>query len=117
METVDERSLKQKWTDFKWQVEQKWMDTKRWCREHPTEAVGLGSAGLGIGTFLIKKGIRSHEINKEWKLTQCRHYDNRTAQYWYSRRPLKTSEKLKLDELYNKGMSKGEALRQMGLLK
>ena len=117
MDTVDERSWKQKWEDLKWKAEQKKMDAIRWCNEHPQGAFLVASTALGAGSYAGRKIFKRVEINKELKLLECRHYDRRTDEYWFSRRPLKTSEKLKLDKMYTAGYSKGEILQQMGLLK
>lgn len=117
METVDNRSWKEKLETLKWRAEQKKREVKKFCKEHPEAAFFGATTLVGAGSFVGKKMINGVGKKREFKLLECKHYDNRTAQYWFSKRPLKTSEKLMMEKMYNEGMSKGEILQHMGLLK
>lgn len=113
METVDERSFKEKWNAFKWNTKEKINNAIQYCVDNPQVAVGVVT-GLA---FIGKKAIKGLEQNREIKITECRHYDRRADEYYYSKRPLKASEKLRLEREYREGRSKGEILKSMGLLK
>lgn len=117
METVDKRTLKEKWESFKWRCEQKKRATLKWANEHPQAAFFAATTIVGGVSYGGKKILKNVGIKKELRITECRHYDRRTDEYWMSRRPLKTAEKLQLEKYYQDGMSKGEALQRMGLLK
>ena len=113
METVDERSFKEKWNAFKWNTKEKVANAVKYCTENPQVAIGA----LTAITFVGKKVIKAVENNREMKITECRHYDRRADEYYSSKRPLKTYEKIRLDKEYREGRSKGEILKSMGLLK
>ncbi len=117
METVDKRTLKEKWETLKWRAEQKKREVKRFCQEHPEAAFFGATTLVGGVSYGGKKIINAVGARREFKSLECRHYDRRTDTYWFSKRPLKTSEKLELEKLYSEGLGKGEILRQMGLLK
>lgn len=117
METVDKRTLKEKWEMLKWRAEQKKREAKRFCQEHPEAAFFGVTTLVGGVSYGGKKIINAVGARREFKSLECRHYDRRTDTYWFSKRPLKISEKLELEKLYSEGLGKGEILRQMGLLK
>lgn len=117
METVDNRTLKEKWETFKWRAEQEKRKAVKFCKEHPQAAFFGATTIVGGMSYTGKKIFKHVGVKKELKLLECRHYDRRTDTYWFSKRPLKTAEKLKLEKMYESGYSKGEILQQMGLLK
>lgn len=83
------------------------------CLTHGDEI----KAGLTLGIPLVVFGVRQHNRNEEKRARECSHYDRRDDEWYESRRKLKSSEKLKLREMYEAGISKGEALKRMHLLK
>lgn len=113
METVDKRTLKEKWEVFKWNCEKKAREAKQFCKDHPQVAFWGATTIVGGISFGGKRLAKRHDL----KMVECRHYDRRTDQYWFSKRPLKTSEKMMMDKLYSEGRSKGEILNDMGLLR
>lgn len=117
METVDMRTLKEKWETLKWRCEQKKRKLFKWANEHPQAAFFTATTIVGGVSYGGKKILKHAGLKKELKIAECRHYDRRTDEYWFSKRPLKTQEKLKLEKMYQSGYSKGEALQVMGLLK
>ena len=113
METIDERTIKEKWEVFKWNCKKKTREVKQFCKDHPQAAL-FGATTIVGGLSFGGKRLAKH---RDFKLIECRHYDRRTDTYWISKRPLKTSEKMMMDKLYSEGRSKGEILNQMGLLR
>ena len=117
MKTVDERTLKEKWESLKWRAKQEKKKVVRFCNEHPEAAFLGASTVIGTVSYAGKKVFKSIGVKKEMRLLECKHYDRRTDTYWFSKRPLKTSEKLMMERMYTEGLSKGEILQRMGLLK
>lgn len=113
METVDNRSFKEKFNAFKWNTKEKVDKALNYAKENPQVALGAITTLAWLG----KKAIKGYEANREMKITECRHYDRRADEYYCSKRPLKTYEKIRLDKEYREGRSKGEILKSMGLLK
>lgn len=117
MDSKNFRTLEEKWEMFKWRAEQEKNKVVRFCKEHPQGAVLGVSTLIGGVSFAGKRICKAVDTKKAVKLVECRHYDRRTDTYWFSKRPLKTSEKLMLDKLYSEGRNKGDILNDMGLLK
>lgn len=117
MESVDKRTLKEKWEHLKWRAEQEKRKAVRFAKEHPEAAFFAATTAVGAASYGGKKLFKHIGVKKELRLMECRHYDRRTDEYWFGKRPLKTQEKLKLEKMYQSGYSKGEALQTMGLLK
>ena len=73
-----------------------------------------------VGGLLIvgaKGAIKDHRKQKERDEADSWHYDFRDHEWYESRRPLNNREKLELKRYYDAGMSKGDALKKMRLLK
>lgn len=85
--------------------------------DHETEIRKWAPVLVSGTVATVRVAYRNHKRKAETIDLKCRHWDPRLGEYYWSRRPLRTSEKLKLDDLYSRGYSKGEALRQMGLLR
>ena len=90
------------------------------CRayyDHEADIRNWAPIIAAVGAVAVKKGLKTHKKNEEIRERECSHYDPRNHQWYDSRRPLTSKEKLKLDQMYESGISKGEALRRMKLLK
>ncbi len=88
-----------------------------WYYNHEEDVRKMAPIVVGALTVAGKAAWKNHKYNKEIRDIACRHYDRRLDEYFYSTRPLKANEVLKLAEMYNAKISKGEALRAMGLLR
>lgn len=117
METKDCRSFKEKVEAFKWNTKEKLGKAVQWASENPGAALTITSTVIGATAYTGKKLFKIAGENREIKLIQCRHYDPRTGENWFTKRPLKSHEQLKLDREYKEGLSKGEILLKMGLLR
>lgn len=90
---------------------------KVFYRDHEAE-IRKWAPIVASGTIAtVRVAYRNHKRHAETIDLKCRHWDPRLGEYYWSKRPLRTGEKLKLDDLYSRGYSKGEALRTMGLLR
>lgn len=117
MESMDFRNMKDKIEYYKFKAKEKTNQVVQKAKEHPQVALFVGSTAIGGISFVGKRIFKAVDTAKMEKLVECRHYDRRTDTYWFSKRPLKSSEKLMLDKLYSEGKSKGEILQDMGLLR
>jgi len=117
METVDNRTFKQKVKDFGVKAQDKaekaWNGVKEFCEDHPFEAIGLASVAipgiLRLGNSIVRGSIEKRE-DKRRELDE---YDPRTGEHWFLRSKLSTNQKLELERRYRNGEPKGEILRSM----
>lgn len=120
METVDDRTLKQKLKDgfskAKTFGKEVWDDTKDFVKENKGTiafyTMILGPGALKLGSEFLK----NQRQKKESRYDECDIYDNRTGQHWYTKRPLTNRQKLNLETRYNAGESIGSILNSMNML-
>lgn len=112
--------------DIDWELKKRkfWEKVQDGCNrakkayyDHESDIRAAAPLVVPILGVAVRQGIKGHREDKERRARDCSHYDRRTDEYWESRRPLTNSEKLKLETMYREGLSKGEALRRMRLLK
>jgi hypothetical protein len=120
METIDNRSFKEKVTDsFRRGVDwtkQKAENIGTVIKDHPQETLAVVCI---LGPGLLKcanSAIRYRQQQAQLRYDECDYYDNRTAEHWYTKRPLTTREKLELERRYQNGESKGSILKSKGLI-
>lgn len=120
METIDERTFKQKVHDAASTVKQKVEDgakaVKKTVTDHPVESLTV-LCFLGPGLLKVANtAIRGAQINKETRYNECDYYDPRTGEHWYTKKPLTANQKLNLEQRYKLGESKGSILRDMRMI-
>lgn len=76
--------------------------------------VAAAGAVLVKGASIAYKEKKKHDERRQ---IECRVYDRRSDTYWWTKRPLKPSEKLELEQRSRNGELKSEVLREKGLLK
>jgi hypothetical protein len=81
--------------------------------EHPMESIALATAVIG-SVNKISKAVAAKAEDRRRTLDL---YDPRTGMHSWTRRPLKPSERLRIDERYARGESYAKILYDMGLLK
>ena len=116
METIDDRTLKQKWIDFKCKAGEKKDRFVNYCKENTETVVGITIIALPIVGKMFTSAMRSYRDYKDDRKRATDYYDPRTGEHWYTRKPLTANQKLNLEQRYNNGESKGQILRSMGLL-
>ena len=82
-----------------------------WCAENPGAIVPVL-----IGGFSAISGIVTLFSGND-KLEHCLSEDDRTGEMLATKHPLTNEQVLKLGDMMDEGMSKGEALQAMGLLR
>ena len=120
METIDERTLKQKIHDgvstAKQKVEDGYNKVKKVVTDHPVETLTVVCM-LGPGVLKVaNSAIRARQQDKETKYNECDYYDPRTGEHWYTKKPLTANQKLNLEQRYKLGESKGSILRDMRMI-
>ena len=120
METIDERTFKQKVHDTVSTVKQKVEDgakaVGKTVKEHPVESFTLACIALPGVLKCANSAIRASQASKEARYNECDYYDPRTGEHWYTRKPLTANQKLNLEQRYKLGESKGSILRDMKMI-
>lgn len=116
MEVVDNRTLKQKWHDFKGEVREKWNKFIAYAKENPDTVAGVLIVAIPIIGRVLLALIRYLRDYYNDRRDKTDYYDPRTGEHWYTKRPLNSRQKLNLEERYNRGESKGKILHDMNML-
>lgn len=120
MDTVDNRSFKQKIHDAKVKVQVKvetaFNNVKRIIQDHPDETLALACVAVPVIGKVANSAIRCYMQGRETRYNECDIYDPKTSTHYYTKRPLSNKQKLNLEAAYNAGRSKGEILKEMRLI-
>ena len=95
-------------------------DTKHavgnFCHNHSDSIKAIAPIAIPGALAIGRSMLVSKRRKAERKEADCRHYDRRTNETYYSKRKLTEREKDRMIDLCEKyGVNKGEALRMMGL--
>lgn len=115
METIDNRTFKEKFAEARAKAKIKIEDTICWIKNNPTSTVGIlaGTAAILKTTYkIIKTGVDAREAKERKKEVYC----NDIQQTVKLRKELNYFEARELRDRMNSGQSKFEALDEMGLL-
>lgn len=116
METVDNRSFKEKFRDFKARAKMKVEDTIHWCKENPyaTAAIATATAATVKTGFKIAKAVAQRvDDNERRKEVYCNDIQSTVK----LKHELNYNEARELRDRMDAGQTKFEALDQMHLLK
>ncbi len=113
----DKEVLKRKVSaPFKW-VGKEVKKGFEWGKEHPAEAIMIGTtvvSGIYKGARLI---TRNREIRHDEFVRNCRHYDRKHDQWVTATRKLTNDEMAYMERKYEEGISKRKVLEDLGLLR
>lgn len=105
--------IQTKWLNFKMKVSLKLRSIKEWiCRNKEISLLVV----LALGPKLINcigKFFSYKKEQKQQEKRECGYYDPRTGEWWTTRKPLNSYEKLELERRYKAGESKGQILNSM----
>lgn len=77
----------------------------------------IKAVAIPTAVVATRQIVKTHKKHTDKHTFECDHYDPRLGIHFTSRRPLSNSEKISLQRLYERGYSKGEALKILGLLR
>lgn len=120
METVDNRTFKEKlddkilrarfkMADLKYKAADAWRDHKG---EIVTGALILGPGLLRLGNSLV----RHNTVSREDKRRKCDVWDPKRGMHYYTKKPLTANQQLEYARRYDKGESGADILRSMKLI-
>lgn len=115
METIDNRTWKEKVQEACWRAGERIKGFGRWCSQNPEAAVGLGvfiASGIAGGVSAVSEIKKQDEAKAEKR----RIWDPAMGISIYSKRPLNGAEKLEFEQRVRMGQGRADALDDMGLL-
>lgn len=116
METVDERTFKEKMNAFVEKGKDKVRDAAKFIKDNPA-SVSVICAGIVGGSRIISKTISAYSAKKQMDLQMRRIYDRSLGRYIELRRPLTTKEAIELEARRMNGEKMTMILDSMGLVK
>ena len=121
METVDNRSFKEKVDAFKWNAKEKigkgWNATKKWCSENKEILIVAIPAVLAASAKIVKSVDNMQDRQYEYKERYLQVWDPATRQHVKLRRELKPHEQLELSQRNQDGERLTDILFDMGVAK
>lgn len=121
METIDERTTKEKWEAFKFNTKEKisrgWDKTKSWCSENKDILIVAIPAGLAFAAKAIRAADRMQERKYEYNEKYLQIWDPATRTHVKLRRELKPYEQLELSQRNQDGERITDILWDMGVAK
>lgn len=120
METIENITFQQKWQNFKMGVKARVKATIQWCKENPQVAASVAAGILAGVTEITKSAIKAKDRREDRELEEKRLnsvYDRSAGMYLCTERPLTNDDWRGVQKRKRDGMTTGEALEDMGLLK
>ena len=108
--------IQTKWLNFKMRMSLRLRAIKDWIVNNKEVSIAVAVA---VGPSLFKaigKYFGYRKVKKTEEKRERGYYDPRTGEWWYTRKPLNSYEKLELERRYKNGESKGKILMSMGKL-
>lgn len=113
-------SASSRWNRFKKDVKEKFRASCEWCKEHKEVVMAVAPIVLS-GTFeLAKAGMKYHDKRQERELEEDKLnsvYDRSAGMYLDTIRPLTNDDYRQVQNLKRQGLTTGEALDRLGLLR
>lgn len=120
METIDNRTRKEKWEAFKFNVKEKvsnaWEETKDFCSDNKEILIVAIPAGLAFVGKVLKTADRMQERKYEYNERYLQIWDPATRQHVKLKRELKPHEQLELSQRNQDGERLTDILWDMGLV-
>lgn len=120
MDNIEKTVKEFKWEKFKMGVKTRYEKAKVWCRDHKEVLMVVVPAVLSGGVELTKAAIKAKDHREDRELEDRRLksvYDRSAGMYLDTKRPLSNDDYRELQKRKRDGMTTGEALDDMGLLK
>ena len=117
METVDNRTFKEKVVDFKEKAKLKAQDAGRWCARNKELLIIAVPTGLAACSRLYKTYDRLNERKYDYKERYLQVWDPATRQHVKLKRELKPHEQFELSQRNQEGERLTDILWDMGVVK
>ena len=114
---VDERTWKEKLSDWKDRQVQRAKDGVQWCVDHPEFGIPIVLAAVKGGQKVITNASRAYTVEKEIRFRQCSIYDRSMGRYIELKRPLTDYEAMIIEERKRNGEGLMAILTSMNLVK
>ena len=115
--TVNDRSMKEKFEDFKWSCKTKIRQGYEWCKENPEIAIVVIPLVAKTGANLVKAVSKNVNLRKQESIKNLYCYDRSLGHYWSLRRELTNQEWLEVDRRKKAGERLADILESMKVLK
>ena len=120
MQTIDERTLKQKFDDWwlmtKFRARGKWFKVKTFCRNNSGAIFSISIIALPGILSIANSMIRRNTVIREDKRRLCDIWDPRRGQHYQTKKPMTASQQLEYARRYDLGENGAEILRSMKLI-
>lgn len=116
METIDNRSFKEKFDDFKGRIAQKFKDFKEWFVANMDAIFTLAIMILPVIGGIIREVNKGRRLNSEQRRRNREIYDPRKGRYYLLKRTPKPWEWEEIDYRYESGENYSSILRDMRLI-
>lgn len=117
---ITKELMKEKFEEIKMGAKIRYDQAVTWCRENKEIVVALAPAVIGGSVELIKAIVRAHDHAEEREMERIRRhsvYDRSSGMYLETTEELDNDDFRELQKRKRRGMTTGEALEDMGLLK
>lgn len=109
-----------RWKRFKNDVKAKIKESYEWCKEHKEVVMAVAPIVLSGSFELAKAGMKYHDKRQERELEEDKLrsvYDRSAGMYLDTVRPLTNDDYRQVQNLKRQGLTTGEALDRLGLLR
>jgi len=120
MDDIEKTVTELKWEKFKMGVKTRFEKVKDWCTDHKEILMVVIPAVISGGVELSKAAIKAKDHKEDRELEDRRLksvYDRSAGMYLETTRPLSNDDYRRLQQRKRDGMTTGEALDDMGLLR
>ena len=98
-----------------WFTEQK-RNVEAFLHNNKETIITLVPIVIGVGTYVIKTGVKQHQINKAERIKNMYCYDRSLGHYWKLRRELSNSEWVEIDKRKKSGERLADILESLKVL-
>lgn len=115
--TIDQRNMKERFDDFKWNFKWKMKQVGQWCIENKELVMWLTPIVIGGATTVVKVVGKTYNLKKQESVKNLYCYDRSLGHYWSLRRELSNREWIEIDQRKQNGERLADILESMKVLK
>ena len=114
---MEERSIKERWEDFKYDCKLNFVKFSDWCHDHKEVLVVIVPVLVSGSIELVKIAAKSKNVGEEKRLKDNYIYDRSLGHYYELSRKPTASEWRMIDHRKQNGELLGDVLNDMRILK